>query len=59
MVGYNRIQEERSDDSEAKPRWREAPVPWARAWSLWLVDQNDLRISLYVTDDAIANFYVT
>ena len=25
MLGYNRIREEQSDDSEAKPRWPEAP----------------------------------
>ena len=24
-------------------RWREAPVPQARAWSLWPVDQSDLQ----------------
>ena len=28
MLGSNRNQEERSDDSEAKPRWREAPDTW-------------------------------
>ena len=45
MLGYNRIREERSDDSAAEAEvTRSASTSRVRAWSLWPVDESDLPL---------------